>query len=121
MSELACIFCKIAAKQIPSTIVHEDEHVVAHPHRAVGAHQRAGWPPAGPQGTGGAHRPGGAEARPGDGHRGERLPAGGQLRTGCGPDGVPSSLPPPGGLAHGGEDGLKTRNGLIWDLKFPDD
>ncbi|MCK4812522.1 MAG: histidine triad nucleotide-binding protein [Candidatus Marinimicrobia bacterium] len=24
-----CIFCKIAAKEIPSTIVYEDEHIVA--------------------------------------------------------------------------------------------
>ena len=29
MSDPNCIFCKIAAKKIPSTIVHEDEHVVA--------------------------------------------------------------------------------------------
>nr|WP_320131460.1 histidine triad nucleotide-binding protein [uncultured Holophaga sp.] len=28
MSDPNCIFCKIAAKQIPSTIVHEDEQVV---------------------------------------------------------------------------------------------
>jgi len=29
MSDPNCIFCKIASKQIPSSIVHEDEHVVA--------------------------------------------------------------------------------------------
>lgn len=29
MTEAACIFCKIASRQIPSSIVHEDELVVA--------------------------------------------------------------------------------------------
>jgi histidine triad (HIT) family protein len=29
MSDPNCIFCKIASKQIPSSIVHEDEQVVA--------------------------------------------------------------------------------------------
>jgi histidine triad (HIT) family protein len=29
MSDPNCLFCKIAAKQIPSTIVYEDEQVVA--------------------------------------------------------------------------------------------
>jgi histidine triad (HIT) family protein len=29
MSDPNCLFCKIAAKQIPSTLVHEDEYVVA--------------------------------------------------------------------------------------------
>jgi histidine triad (HIT) family protein len=29
MSDSNCLFCKIASKQIPSTIVHEDEQVVA--------------------------------------------------------------------------------------------
>lgn len=29
MSDPNCIFCKILAKQIPSTVVHEDEDVVA--------------------------------------------------------------------------------------------
>lgn len=29
MSNPECVFCKIAAKQIPSTLVHEDEEVVA--------------------------------------------------------------------------------------------
>ena len=29
MAESTCIFCKIAAKQIPSTVVYEDDHVLA--------------------------------------------------------------------------------------------
>ena len=105
-----CLFCKIAAGEIPSTKVYEDDealafrdiapqapvHVLVIPKKHV-----SGWYDA--QHESDAHGGGGGQVR---GNRGERFPRGFQLRCGCTAVCAPSAPACAGRARH------ERRNGL---------